>query len=86
MRWDPLSQRGEPGQRVGVGWHGGHCGQCDACRRGDFILCRSGQVCGISYDGGGRNMWWCRGKRWLPCRMNSRLKGRSTALRRHYHV
>lgn len=40
------------GQRVGVGWHGGHCGQCEACRRGDFILCRSGQVCGISYDGG----------------------------------
>ncbi len=40
------------GQRVGVGWHGGHCGRCEACRRGDFILCRSGQVCGISYDGG----------------------------------
>jgi len=40
------------GQRVGVGWHGGHCGRCDLCRKGDFILCRSGQVCGISYDGG----------------------------------
>ncbi len=40
------------GQRVGVGWHGGHCGHCDACRRGDFVLCRSSQVCGISYDGG----------------------------------
>ena len=40
------------GQRVGVGWHGGHCGHCDSCRKGDFILCRSGQVCGISYDGG----------------------------------
>src|SRR6476660_3102382 len=25
------------GQRVGVGWHGGHCGQCDPCRRGDFM-------------------------------------------------
>ena len=25
------------GQRVGVGWHGGHCFRCDACRRGDFI-------------------------------------------------
>ena len=21
------------GQRVGVGWHGGHCGYCDSCRR-----------------------------------------------------
>jgi len=23
------------GRRVGVGWHGGHCGYCDSCRRGD---------------------------------------------------
>ena len=28
----------KPGQRVGVGWHGGHCFQCDPCRRGDFVL------------------------------------------------
>ncbi|UVT21434.1 MAG: alcohol dehydrogenase catalytic domain-containing protein [Nitrospira sp.] len=40
------------GRRVGVGWHGGHCGRCESCRGGDFILCRFGQVCGISYDGG----------------------------------
>ena len=40
------------GQRVGVGWHGGHCGVCDACRSGDFIECVRGQICGISYDGG----------------------------------
>jgi len=40
------------GDRVGVGWHGGHCGQCDACRRGKFILCAFGQIPGISYDGG----------------------------------
>jgi D-arabinose 1-dehydrogenase-like Zn-dependent alcohol dehydrogenase len=41
------------GQRVGVGWHGGHCGYCDSCRRGDFITCRiAAQVPGISYDGG----------------------------------
>jgi D-arabinose 1-dehydrogenase-like Zn-dependent alcohol dehydrogenase len=32
------------GQRVGVGWHGGHCGQCEPCRRGDFIGCRYFQV------------------------------------------
>ena len=25
----------EEGQRVGVGWHGGHCFSCDSCRRGD---------------------------------------------------
>lgn len=40
------------GQRVGVGWHGGHCFVCDACRRGDFILCRNEKVTGISHDGG----------------------------------
>jgi D-arabinose 1-dehydrogenase-like Zn-dependent alcohol dehydrogenase len=41
------------GQRVGVGWHGGHCGYCDSCRRGDFVTCQiSPQVPGITYDGG----------------------------------
>jgi D-arabinose 1-dehydrogenase-like Zn-dependent alcohol dehydrogenase len=41
------------GQRVGVGWHGGHCGYCDSCRRGDFVTCRTAaQVPGITYDGG----------------------------------
>ncbi len=41
------------GQRVGVGWHGGHCGYCDSCRRGDFITCQVAlQITGIAYDGG----------------------------------
>ena len=40
------------GQRVGVGWHGGHDGTCLACRRGDFRNCRNRKVPGISYDGG----------------------------------
>ncbi len=40
------------GARVGVGWHGGHCGHCLSCRRGDFITCTTGQIPGISYDGG----------------------------------
>jgi D-arabinose 1-dehydrogenase-like Zn-dependent alcohol dehydrogenase len=40
------------GMRVGVGWHGGHCGHCHRCRRGDFITCTTGQIPGISYDGG----------------------------------
>src|ERR1035437_1102798 len=42
----------KPGQRVGVGWHGGHCFTCDPCRRGDFINCQNGQITGISHDGG----------------------------------
>jgi D-arabinose 1-dehydrogenase-like Zn-dependent alcohol dehydrogenase len=39
-------------QRVGVGWHGGHCGRCPSCRRGDFVTCSQQKICGISYDGG----------------------------------
>src|SRR5437763_7385429 len=40
------------GQRVGVGWHGGYCGHCEPCRRGDFFACQWGQITGITYDGG----------------------------------
>src|SRR6266853_3989785 len=40
------------GQRVGVGWHGGHDGTCRACQRGDFRNCQNVRVPGISYDGG----------------------------------
>jgi len=40
------------GDRVGVGWHGGHCFQCDACRRGLFINCARAKTTGISHDGG----------------------------------
>ncbi len=40
------------GQRVGVGWHGGHDNTCRECRRGDFRNCRNLQIPGISYDGG----------------------------------
>jgi D-arabinose 1-dehydrogenase-like Zn-dependent alcohol dehydrogenase len=41
------------GQRVGVGWHGGNCGYCDNCRRGDFFACQVALLTtGISFDGG----------------------------------
>jgi D-arabinose 1-dehydrogenase-like Zn-dependent alcohol dehydrogenase len=52
---DAIGDREGPwkvGDRVGVGWHGGHCRQCDPCRRGDFIACEKLQIPGISYDGG----------------------------------
>jgi alcohol dehydrogenase/propanol-preferring alcohol dehydrogenase len=42
----------EEGQRVGVGWHGGHCFECESCRDGDFIQCENGQITGIHFDGG----------------------------------
>src|SRR5213075_718085 len=41
-----------PGQRVGVGWHGGYCGRCNSCRRGDLFACETQQITGISFDGG----------------------------------
>ncbi len=40
------------GQRVGVGWHGGHCFQCGPCRRGNFAMCVDRKVMGIDVDGG----------------------------------
>jgi len=42
----------KPGQRVGVGWHGGHCFTCDSCRRGHFVLCQFEKITGINHDGG----------------------------------
>jgi D-arabinose 1-dehydrogenase-like Zn-dependent alcohol dehydrogenase len=42
----------KPGQRVGVGWHGGHCFVCDPCRRGDFVNCRNMKVTALTFDGG----------------------------------
>ena len=42
----------KPGQRVGLGWHGGHCFQCEPCRRGDFVLCVNQKITAIHFDGG----------------------------------
>lgn len=48
----PGADRWKKGQRVGVGWHGGHDGTCLQCRRGDFGNCVNMTIAGISYDGG----------------------------------
>jgi D-arabinose 1-dehydrogenase-like Zn-dependent alcohol dehydrogenase len=40
------------GDRVGVGWHGGHCFTCPACRKGMFINCEKAKITGITHDGG----------------------------------
>jgi alcohol dehydrogenase, propanol-preferring len=40
------------GDRVGAGWHGGHCFRCNACRKGMFINCESAKITGLSHDGG----------------------------------
>ncbi len=49
----PDTPRWQVGQRVGVGWNGGYCGYCDACRRGDFFVCQtSTDITGLTRDGG----------------------------------
>lgn len=40
------------GERVGVGFLAGHCGECEHCRRGDFVNCRVQQYTGLTVDGG----------------------------------
>ena len=40
------------GDRVGIGWHGGHDFVCDQCRRGDFAMCANRKITGIDFDGG----------------------------------
>ncbi|ROL89735.1 alcohol dehydrogenase catalytic domain-containing protein [Pseudomonas chlororaphis] len=42
----------KPGDRVGVGWHGGSCSNCEYCRQGDFTNCIDRMIVGASYDGG----------------------------------
>jgi D-arabinose 1-dehydrogenase-like Zn-dependent alcohol dehydrogenase len=39
------------GQRVGVGWHGGNCGYCNACRHGNSFACETEtRLTGVTYD------------------------------------
>ncbi len=40
------------GQRVGIGWIGGHCTICQPCRHGKFAACQNAQIPGVFYDGG----------------------------------
>jgi D-arabinose 1-dehydrogenase-like Zn-dependent alcohol dehydrogenase len=43
----------KPGDRVGIGWSGGYCGQCARCRRGDALACLTeNRVTGLTQDGG----------------------------------
>jgi propanol-preferring alcohol dehydrogenase len=42
----------QAGDRVGVGYLGGHCGECEYCRRGDFVNCADQPQTGTTVDGG----------------------------------
>ena len=49
-----------PGDRVGVGFLGGHCGECVQCRRGDFVNCLNQPQPGTTEDGGYAEMVYVR--------------------------
>lgn len=42
----------EIGEKVAVGWFGGSCGYCPACRSGDVVHCPHRAIPGLSYSGG----------------------------------
>jgi alcohol dehydrogenase, propanol-preferring len=42
----------EKGQRVGVGWLGYTCGECEYCKRGEENLCDHAKFTGYQIDGG----------------------------------
>jgi propanol-preferring alcohol dehydrogenase len=53
-------QRWQVGDRVGVGFLGGHCGVCDPCRRGDFVTCTDQPQTGVTVDGGYGEVMYAR--------------------------
>ncbi|GAA5901798.1 hypothetical protein JCM5296_002076 [Sporobolomyces johnsonii] len=48
----PGEKRWKVGDRVGSGWHGGHCFICKSCLNGDFITCENENINGVITDGG----------------------------------
>ena len=38
------------GQRVGAGWHGGHCWSCTRCRAGDYMTCENQNINGTCHQ------------------------------------
>jgi alcohol dehydrogenase, propanol-preferring len=48
------------GERVGLGFLGGHCGECIQCRRGDFVNCLNQPQPGTTEDGGYAEMVYAR--------------------------
>jgi D-arabinose 1-dehydrogenase-like Zn-dependent alcohol dehydrogenase len=42
--------RWKEGDRVGGGWHGGHCFHCDSCTKGDFVTCPNHNINGYAIN------------------------------------
>lgn len=48
------------GDRVGVGFLGGHCGVCGRCRDGAFVNCQDQPQTGVTVDGGYAEVLYAR--------------------------
>lgn len=48
------------GDRVGLGFLGGQCNECEYCRRGDFVNCTDQPLPGTNTDGGYAEMVYAR--------------------------
>ncbi|MDF3338179.1 alcohol dehydrogenase catalytic domain-containing protein [Mycolicibacterium septicum] len=48
------------GDRVGLGFLGGQCNECEYCRRGDFVNCTDQPLPGTNADGGYAEMVYAR--------------------------
>jgi alcohol dehydrogenase, propanol-preferring len=48
------------GERVGLGFLGGQCNECEFCRRGDFVNCTDQPQPGTTVDGGYAEMVYAR--------------------------
>ena len=49
------------GDRAGLGFLGGQCGQCEWCRRGDYVNCTDQPLPGTTVDGGYAEVVYARG-------------------------
>lgn len=47
-----VSEEFKEGKLVGLGWNGGYCTQCEACRKGEFYACVKHVVTGVTAPGG----------------------------------
>jgi propanol-preferring alcohol dehydrogenase len=56
----PGVRRWHVGDRVGLGFLGGQCNECDFCRRGDFVNCTDQPQPGTTADGGYAEMVYAR--------------------------
>ncbi len=61
----------QPGDRVGIGWHGGSCFTCAPCRQGDLVNCVNRTIVGCPTTAATPNTLSPRRIRWPASRRAS---------------